>query len=168
MQDVCVSFWRGDGIFTDMMLKVTDVCPTDPADPTACESPMDIKVDRDKVRTLFHLKDAPTGDVFEKYVYWMFTKCWADVSSLFSFFIHSAALCYLQTRIPVTDVEICRAWCRMRTSKTIGSRNRSTIALWIGRSRSRRRSTITTRRAILRMASPRIQSASKIISMSIL
>ena len=85
MQDVCVSFWRGDGVFTDMMLKVTDICPTDPSDPTACQSPMDIKVDRDKVRTLFNLVDEPTGDTFSQDVYWMFTKCWADVSDSYVF-----------------------------------------------------------------------------------
>ena len=79
MQDVCVSFWRGDGIFTDMMLKVTDICPTDTADPSACNTPMDIKVDRDKVRTLFDLPSEPVGDEFTEDVYWMFTKCWAYV-----------------------------------------------------------------------------------------
>ena len=82
MQDVCVSFWRGDGIFTDMMLKVNDICPTDPSDSTSCQSPMDIKVDRDKVRTLFNLEGAPSGTAFDQDVYWMFTKCWADVSLL--------------------------------------------------------------------------------------
>lgn len=66
MQDVWVSFWRGDGIFTDMMLKVTDIWPMDPSGPTSCATPMDIKVDRDIVRTLFNLEDAPTGDVFNQ------------------------------------------------------------------------------------------------------
>ena len=43
---------------------------------------MDIKVDRDKVRTLFNLQGAPSGTAFDQDVYWMFTKCWADVSLL--------------------------------------------------------------------------------------
>lgn len=81
MQDVCVSFWRGDGIFTDMMLKVTDTCPTDPADPTACNTPMDIKVDRGKVRTLFNVPGEPVGGDLTEDLYWMFTKCWADGGS---------------------------------------------------------------------------------------
>ena len=82
MQDVCVSFWRGDGIFTDMMLKVADISPTDPLDPEPCQSRMAYKVDRDEVRTLFKLQDAPSVNAFDPDVFWMFTKCWADVSLL--------------------------------------------------------------------------------------
>ena len=70
MQDVCVSFRRGDAIFIDMVFKVTDIYPTDPADPTACNTPMDIKVDRDKVRTLFTLPGEPVGGESTEDVYW--------------------------------------------------------------------------------------------------
>lgn len=65
---------------TDMMLRDTEICPTDPTDPTACNIPMDIKVDRDKIHTLFNLHSEPTGDEFSEHVYWMFNKCWTDVS----------------------------------------------------------------------------------------
>ena len=53
MQDVCISFWD-EGWTTDMMLKVTDICSTDPSDPTSCGTPGDIKVDRAKIHVWSH------------------------------------------------------------------------------------------------------------------
>lgn len=79
MQDVCISFWRPDGS-SDMMLKVTDICSTDPSDPTHCANPSDIKIDRGKAKTMEHLDYLPQGDQYPDEVWWFFTKCWADVS----------------------------------------------------------------------------------------
>ena len=73
-----------------MMLKVTDVCSTDPNDPTHCEKPGDIKVDRTKVRIMQKLTDDPDKELKDypqlrgsHYTmgdtWWFFTKCWADV-----------------------------------------------------------------------------------------
>ncbi len=57
MQDVCVSFWPEngpEGDFTnDMIAKVTDICSTDPSDPSHCATPSDIKVDRAKVQVMY-------------------------------------------------------------------------------------------------------------------
>lgn len=55
IHDVHASFWRGDGIQTDMMIKVTDICLTDPSDPAHCSQSIDIKVDQNKIATLFNL-----------------------------------------------------------------------------------------------------------------
>lgn len=82
MQDVCISFWREDGR-SDMMLKVTDICSTDPNDPTHCASPVDIKVDRTKanIMTKTNNLNDPTlqGDEYPEKVWWFFMKCWDDV-----------------------------------------------------------------------------------------
>lgn len=85
MQDVCISFWKEDGK-SDMILKVTDICSTDPNDPTHCATPADIKVDRSKVAvmegmTAKRLSSYPelTGSQFPEKTWWFFTKCWADV-----------------------------------------------------------------------------------------
>ena len=84
MQDVCISFWKEDGS-SDMMLKVTDICSTDPNDPTHCESPADIKVERSKVSVMEGLTANPltsypqlTGNEFPEKTWWFFMKCWAD------------------------------------------------------------------------------------------
>ena len=84
MQDVCISFWKEDGT-SDMMLKVTDICSTDPNDPTHCESPADIKVERSKVGVMEGLTGNPltsypqlTGNEFPEKTWWFFMKCWAD------------------------------------------------------------------------------------------
>lgn len=77
MQDVCISFWNEDGS-SDMMLKVTDICSTDPNDPTSCATPADIKVDRTKAKIMEKLGSAPTGDVYPEQVWWFFMKCWDD------------------------------------------------------------------------------------------
>ena len=78
MQDVCISFWKEDGS-SDMMLKVTDICSTDPNDPTHCATPGDIKIDRTKAKIMEKLDSAPTGDVYPEQIWWFFMKCWDDV-----------------------------------------------------------------------------------------
>lgn len=84
MQDVCISFWKEDGT-SDMMLKVTDICSTNPNDPTHCESPADIKIERGKVSVMEGLTANPletypqlTGNEFPEKTWWFFMKCWAD------------------------------------------------------------------------------------------
>ncbi|KAL9619862.1 MAG: hypothetical protein Q9204_008265, partial [Flavoplaca sp. TL-2023a] len=92
MQDVCISFWNEEtdkGKQSDMMLKITDICSTDPNDPTACLTPYDIKIDRSKARIMHRLnmpgmpewEDQPelNGDEFTGgKTWWFFMKCWAD------------------------------------------------------------------------------------------
>lgn len=80
MQDVCISFWKEDGS-SDMMLKVTDICSTDPSDPTYCATPGDLKIDRTKAKIMEKLNSAPTGGVYPEQIWWFFMKCWDDVSS---------------------------------------------------------------------------------------
>ena len=91
MQDVCISFWKEDGT-SDMMLKVTDICSTDPNDPTHCATPADIKIDRNKAMVMEHINagggNGPAdprlqGNVYPEKVWWFFMKCWADVRSYF-------------------------------------------------------------------------------------
>ena len=71
-----------------MMLKVTDICTTNPSDPTYCASPGSIKLDRGKASVMELLGGDSTnpevsGPMFTGgEVWWFFTKCWADVSSL--------------------------------------------------------------------------------------
>lgn len=65
-----------------MMLKVTDICSTDPSDPTYCATPADIKVDRTKVQMMEKLNHHVDGDVYPEKTWWFFMKCWYDVSSL--------------------------------------------------------------------------------------
>ena len=81
MQDLCMGFWPLDRD-TDMILKVVDICSTDPSDPTHCPTPADIKVDRAKAQMLFNLPSNPEGDVYPEKVGWFFTKCWAEVCHL--------------------------------------------------------------------------------------
>lgn len=94
MQDVCISFWngkqKGQGQ-SDMILKVTDICSTDPSDPAHCKHPGDIKIDRSKVKIMWGLTDkgpaekqpALKGTEFTLgETWWFFTKCWADVRLL--------------------------------------------------------------------------------------
>ena len=86
MQDVCISFWKEDGS-QDMMLKVTDICSTDPTDPTHCETPADIKVDRTKTSIMEGQVGKPVGEfpdfakdknAFPAKTWWFFMKCWGD------------------------------------------------------------------------------------------
>ena len=70
--------------------QVTDICSTDPNDPTHCATPADIKVDRGKAQVMEGLMNPPDttahpevmGDVFPDKVWWFFMKCWADVRDL--------------------------------------------------------------------------------------
>lgn len=85
MQDVCISFWKEDGT-SDMMLKVTDICSTDPNDPTHCATPNDIKIDRTKAQIMEKLTANPLssypqleGNQYPEQVWWFFAKCWDDV-----------------------------------------------------------------------------------------
>ena len=87
MQDVCISFWKEDGS-SDMMLKVTDICSTDPSDPTHCANPGDIKIDRTKAQIWLGMTGGPVdqvpqlaGNTSPEKTYWFFMKCWDDVSS---------------------------------------------------------------------------------------
>ncbi|KAL9607339.1 MAG: hypothetical protein Q9167_007738 [Letrouitia subvulpina] len=89
MQDVCISFWNEDprkGHQSDMMLKVTDICTTDPKDPTHCATPQDIKIDRVKAQIMEHMT-GPLWSTFPQLsgnefkgngTWWFFTKCFAD------------------------------------------------------------------------------------------
>ena len=84
MQDVCISFWKEDGT-SDMMLKVTDICSTDPNDPTHCATPADIKIERSKAYIMEGLTANPleslpqlTGNEYPEKTWWFFMKCWAD------------------------------------------------------------------------------------------
>ncbi|KAL8823950.1 MAG: hypothetical protein Q9170_008287, partial [Blastenia crenularia] len=78
LQDVCI------GIFTmtdDMIAKVTDICSTDPNDPSHCATPEDIKLPRKKIQTIYHYKgnaaDVPElqGSQHPQPIYWSFAKC---------------------------------------------------------------------------------------------
>ena len=83
LQDVCI------GIFTmtdDMITKVTDICSTDPNDPSHCATPEDIKLPKKKIQTIYHYK-GKTEDVPELQgvqhpdpIYWNFAKCLGEVS----------------------------------------------------------------------------------------
>ena len=87
MQDVCISFWKEDGS-SDMMLKVTDICSTDPNDPTHCATPADIKIDRSKAMVMEKINDGAgsgpsdprlQGNMYPEKTWWFFMKCWDDV-----------------------------------------------------------------------------------------
>lgn len=85
MQDVCVSFWPEGAFTNDMIAKVTDICSTDPSDPSHCATPSDIKVDRAKVQVMYDIpvpgseNAALQADKYIKGTYWHLTKCWANV-----------------------------------------------------------------------------------------
>lgn len=85
MQDVCISFWPEGEATRDQIVKVMDICSTDPSDPTYCASPMDIKVDRAKVQVMYNIPspgiDNPDLQLpkYPKGTYWHFTKCWMNV-----------------------------------------------------------------------------------------
>ena len=86
--DICISFWD-EHWQTDMMLKVTDICSTDPSKPNSCRQPGDIKIDRTKAKIWSgqggdsrQAKDIPglDGDAWHSPTIWFFRYCWADVS----------------------------------------------------------------------------------------
>ena len=86
MQDVCLSLWPESGS-PDMIVKVTDICGTDPSDPTYCATPYDIKVDRSVMQVMEGISGAGADNsdlqqpVWPKGgTYWHFTKCWGYVS----------------------------------------------------------------------------------------
>lgn len=100
MQDVCISFWKEDGS-SDMMLKVTDICSTDPNDPTHCATPGDIKIDRAKAQVMEGFGNTPIknvpdlmGSEYPSPVYWFFAKCWADVSTFTPVNAHDDSVTY--------------------------------------------------------------------------
>ncbi|KAG8531209.1 uncharacterized protein KY384_004567 [Bacidia gigantensis] len=56
MSDICINIWNETGFkdgTTDIMVKVMDVCSTDPNDSNYCASPADIMIDRDGARILY-------------------------------------------------------------------------------------------------------------------
>lgn len=84
--DICISFWD-EHWQTDMMLKVTDICSTDPSKPNSCRQPGDIKIDRTKAKIWSgqggdprQAKDIPGlgGDSWAQPTIWFFRDCWAD------------------------------------------------------------------------------------------
>ncbi|KAI4093803.1 MAG: hypothetical protein LQ344_002707 [Seirophora lacunosa] len=89
MQDVCISFWpEGEtpetSAFPDMIAKVTDICSTDPNDPTHCATPSDIKLDRAKVQVMYSIPSPGKDDadlqksVYPRGTFWHLTKCWTN------------------------------------------------------------------------------------------
>ncbi len=84
MQDVCISLWP-EGGGTDMIVKVMDICSTDPNDPTYCVTPADIKRDRAKVQILYGIPTPGSADPdlqgakYPRGTYWHLTKCWTNV-----------------------------------------------------------------------------------------
>ncbi|KAL9009581.1 MAG: hypothetical protein Q9173_005401 [Seirophora scorigena] len=89
MQDVCISFWpEGEtpetSAFPDMIAKVTDICSTDPNDPTHCATPSDIKLDRAKVQVMYSIPSPGKENadlqkpVYPRGTFWHLTKCWTN------------------------------------------------------------------------------------------
>ena len=87
MPDVCISIWpEGDtpntlGTTPDMLIKVTDICSTDPSDPTYCATPADIKMDRAKVQILYGLTGSEPELKASRYTkggFWHISKCWTN------------------------------------------------------------------------------------------
>ncbi|KAI4163198.1 MAG: hypothetical protein LQ342_003131 [Letrouitia transgressa] len=92
MQDACLSVWNETGAggdrngTTDVEFKITDICSTDADDPSYCETPADIMVDRRKAMLLYNKtkkgqaeQDAlKTGKEYPHKVYWFFSKCLQD------------------------------------------------------------------------------------------
>ena len=78
MQDVCISFWGASG--RDGMVKVTDVCSTDPKDESYCESPSDLKLDRKKIEIVETGAAQHTlgGTQYPTPIKWFFVKCWDE------------------------------------------------------------------------------------------
>ena len=94
MQDVCINYIRNDWT-NDMISKVTDICCTDPNDPSCCATPNDIKIDRKKALVLYgfsgkEVTSVPelSGNSYPEPVNWIFSKCWAEVRAILSRFFH--------------------------------------------------------------------------------
>ena len=70
----------------DMIAKVTDICSTDPNDPSHCATPEDIKLPKKKIATIYHysgaMEDHPelSGYSHPQPIYWNFAKCLGEVS----------------------------------------------------------------------------------------
>lgn len=107
MQDVCVSFWPEGEFTNDMIAKVTDICSTDPSDPTHCATPSDIKVDRAKVQVMYDIplpgsaNAALQAPKYIKGTYWHLTKCWGNVRKISSLRIVCSPIC------PPTILHFC-------------------------------------------------------------
>lgn len=86
-----------------MMLTITDICSTDPSDPSHCAGPADIKVDGAKAKIMHGLSSDPQGDEYPQKVWWFFMKCWADVSSFRPLFPANAGC---QNTLNLTDHDI--------------------------------------------------------------
>ena len=87
MQDVCICFRTDAG--QDMISKVTDICSTDPTDPSHCASPEDIKLPRTKVAVIRGmtdeiLMDNPelNGDADTQEMWWSPCKCLGEVCTI--------------------------------------------------------------------------------------
>ena len=74
-----------------MMLKVTDICDTDPSKPNSCKTPGDIKIDRTKAKIWSGYGNDPRpaeeipglgGDTIPQQTIWFFRKCWDDVGTI--------------------------------------------------------------------------------------
>ena len=162
MQDLCLSAWRDEPYgAVDMMFKVTDIC-----DPDVCQTPMDIKMDRDKYNSLYDGPPdpiEPTGTQGDKAIYWMFTKCWADVSIDSPSLGLTDSLVLLLPAEGYTDISYHRVWSRVPTMRKIGSPSPSITTIYNSRSRLAPTSTITIKRVIRLQGFLPIISASRII-----
>ena len=89
MQDVCISLWNETSFaaeHTDVMVKVTDICSTDPTDASYCATPENIMIDRIKAYQLYnwtrrgqHENDAlKQRSQYPHRVWWFFSKCFQD------------------------------------------------------------------------------------------
>ena len=114
MQDVCISFWEENGK-SDMMLKVTDICSTDPSDPTYCADPTEMKIDRTKAKIMYGLDSDPEGDSWPQPIWWFFTKCWADVRA------YPVIYLFLNSRIRADPTNRAP---RSRRTRTMGTGSR--------------------------------------------
>ena len=79
-----MSLWPESG-GPDMIVKVMDICNTDPSDPTNCATPADIKIDRAKVQMQYNNPTPGSADPdlqctkYPRGTYWHLTKCWGNV-----------------------------------------------------------------------------------------
>lgn len=68
-----------------MIVKVMDICSTDPSDPTYCVTPADIEIDRAKVQILYGIRNPGSADPdlqgakYPRGIYWHLTKCLSNV-----------------------------------------------------------------------------------------